>query len=873
MSLWRYCFPNSLAATPPPYFQIAPTLSQFEAFARNQLASAQTCAVQVEDAVKAAIPPIVLEAWDKCLRYVAEASGGALQHCLYFAIGGAVRTLKLAAGVVVSEATSTAVEAEAAARRCFLDGGSTANATTVQRCVVTTLTALGVLSVPQLAAVESSCVVPTVGAFASIAAKVIGRAKACAAEVVAALPAGANTEQILAVFGAGSSAVGGGVAAAARCATPAVGMRVLASVGGGSASAIANSANEAVAQVTSCLSQELSAAVNTALRALNQSEAAINTALTGATGAISKGRACVEPLVRTGVAEASTEVASVVATAEKCGEAVLSLARALGSTTITAGGLVNTLRGTQTVPTPDAATTSSSATALIGKLASTVLGGCAKPLVGLKSLSDGGAAVGACVKSRMIAAASPSAAGIARIEAAVGCVRTAAVGAFASAKALAESQYAAGSRCARAVLSLPAQLDFSGLVALLQAFLDRALSGVASLSGRKLLGGEMAPENTRLRLRRLHVHRLEGGRSGYDNKQTAEAAGKQPAAVTVAAEVVVDVIGAGAEEGEKGEKGEEQGVVNDEADMELASWGVGHRPAVVGTYDPSPFSRPRLPQTAAAVTIVASPPWSRRRELAADPISSSNTVADKACLGRLLALDVAGSLGCLVGSLRSLSGLARPVCEDLLSMGADTLQLKWNSTSIAEEMWEDRESVAKVLAVVFATGIALAAGVIFILGRHAEKLVRATMVCTLVNLGVLGILNAVIGNIPGSVIALLVLLWKLFYFWWIRNEVAFACEILRTSMLATRGRPLPFVFALATLVMQAMWCVVAFGAWYKLQAHMSSFGAVLIVLTFFWALEVGRGVLTLTISGTVTKWYVPMCVCVCVVDEEEAEIN
>jgi hypothetical protein len=108
-------------------------------------------------------------------------------------------------------------------------------------------------------------------------------------------------------------------------------------------------------------------------------------------------------------------------------------------------------------------------------------------------------------------------------------------------------------------------------------------------------------------------------------------------------------------------------------------------------------------------------------------------------------------------------------------------------------------------------------------------------------------------NIPGAIICLLFLLWKLFYFWWIKNEIAYLAAILRASL---RALPLDaIVLSFISILFKAAWIGLMIGAWYKLNQNIGNSGWALMVLAGYWTLEVIGNVLTVAICSAVAVWF------------------
>ena len=66
------------------------------------LRAGKACAEDLADAVEAAIPPVVVQAWDECLGPLIKGNEGASAECLTFGLGGAVQARGVTSHCVTS---------------------------------------------------------------------------------------------------------------------------------------------------------------------------------------------------------------------------------------------------------------------------------------------------------------------------------------------------------------------------------------------------------------------------------------------------------------------------------------------------------------------------------------------------------------------------------------------------------------------------------------------------------------------------------------------------------------------------------------------------------------------------------------------------
>ena len=115
-----------------------------------------------------------------------------------------------------------------------------------------------------------------------------------------------------------------------------------------------------------------------------------------------------------------------------------------------------------------------------------------------------------------------------------------------------------------------------------------------------------------------------------------------------------------------------------------------------------------------------------------------------------------------------------------------------------------------------------------------------------------------IGNIPGGIVSLVFLLAQCLFYWLIRHRVAYICTILTTSLAALKFEMCVFTIAVGALLLQAVWCVLCAGAYYKLTADTElSYGSVaLLYLGTLWGLEVLNNTLHVVVCSVIRDWFV-----------------
>lgn len=69
-----------------------------------------------------------------------------------------------------------------------------------------------------------------------------------------------------------------------------------------------------------------------------------------------------------------------------------------------------------------------------------------------------------------------------------------------------------------------------------------------------------------------------------------------------------------------------------------------------------------------------------------------------------------------------------------------------------------------------------------------------------------------------------------FRYFWIRNDIAFAVDTLKTSLLAIKGSPGPFIASACVFMLQGVWLLIFAGAYYELNGRIGEF--ILIIAEF-----------------------------------------
>jgi Plasma-membrane choline transporter len=223
------------------------------------------------------------------------------------------------------------------------------------------------------------------------------------------------------------------------------------------------------------------------------------------------------------------------------------------------------------------------------------------------------------------------------------------------------------------------------------------------------------------------------------------------------------------------------------------------------------------------------------------------------CLSNLITSPGAASVTCLATGLDIFPELLRAVCEELSKQtGEAAVQDVYSS--ISQRFITYRMEILYTFLGVAAVGIALCIRWMIMISKEADRLIKQAIIAIFVNLLVMAGLNLAIGNVPGAVILLVTLVFKMLWFCWVWRDIMFAATVMKVALRSLRNNPTPFVVALVVFLIMGGWCIVWGAAYYKLR-DVPGLAGFLLVLSFFWTLQVLQGILSVTVSGQISYWY------------------
>ncbi|KAJ3173399.1 putative choline transporter, neither null mutation nor overexpression affects choline transport [Irineochytrium annulatum] len=151
----------------------------------------------------------------------------------------------------------------------------------------------------------------------------------------------------------------------------------------------------------------------------------------------------------------------------------------------------------------------------------------------------------------------------------------------------------------------------------------------------------------------------------------------------------------------------------------------------------------------------------------------------------------------------------------------------------------------------------------------AVKLAETFVVVSLFGIAVASVINFIVLNIPGGIILAVILLIKILWYVFTWRQIQFAARLLRISLKFLKRNPAPFFLATFIFLWNALWCFVFAAAYLYLfsptnvaaanvpspTAFLNTLGQIILVLSFFWAFEVWKGILGTSIAGAMATWY------------------
>jgi hypothetical protein len=230
--------------------------------------------------------------------------------------------------------------------------------------------------------------------------------------------------------------------------------------------------------------------------------------------------------------------------------------------------------------------------------------------------------------------------------------------------------------------------------------------------------------------------------------------------------------------------------------------------------------------------------------------SSTGSPSSGTCLSSLL-ISPLSSLDCLLAALNSFQGLEGRVCVDLSNRATDQFHSFYSGFVSYFETYS-RQLIACFLSII-ALGIGLAMSWVLIVAQYAKKLIIWAISFTIIQLLVLAGINFAIGDIPAAAILLAYAVFKFFWYLFFRHSFLFAATILKLSVQAISGNISCILVAMFLFTLKGIWCILVVGAYFHVRN--SQYGQALVVLSFFWSLEILTNMLAVTVSYIIAAWY------------------
>ncbi|KAJ1566052.1 putative choline transporter, neither null mutation nor overexpression affects choline transport, partial [Cladochytrium tenue] len=248
----------------------------------------------------------------------------------------------------------------------------------------------------------------------------------------------------------------------------------------------------------------------------------------------------------------------------------------------------------------------------------------------------------------------------------------------------------------------------------------------------------------------------------------------------------------------------------------------------------------------------------------ADQVFALITEAMQSILGS----DVASlfSSSCFANTIKDVAtnGVAQKFCEDVMVASPYSIAggIKTYFSNFRYRVAQAAIPLVKTFVLISALGVLMAITWMAVLTLFGEGLIWFSIGASLFNITVLMIINFVILNIPGGVILLIYLVFKIGWYIWTWRKVKFAADILHICLVYLRRAPQPFFLASFLFLWNAFWCVLFAAAYLELYSpdaipNQVGVGVTItfLVFVFFWSFEVWKGLLGTSIAGTLASWY------------------
>ncbi|KAJ3242540.1 putative choline transporter, neither null mutation nor overexpression affects choline transport [Chytriomyces hyalinus] len=209
-------------------------------------------------------------------------------------------------------------------------------------------------------------------------------------------------------------------------------------------------------------------------------------------------------------------------------------------------------------------------------------------------------------------------------------------------------------------------------------------------------------------------------------------------------------------------------------------------------------------------------------------------------------------------------GLATQFCADVERAVEGSIALGLNAyfTSFKDRVAQSAVRLALTLTGIIAAGVGMACVWMSVLILFGEGLIRFSIVGTILNLLILTIINFAILNIPVAVFLLVYLVIKIAWYIYIYKRIAFAAALLKVTVAHLRRRPGAFFLATFLFLWNAGWCFLFGCAYLEIYSpnvipdpNLMTTCLVILVLGFFWSFEVWKGLLGVSVAGSLGTWY------------------
>jgi len=141
--------------------------------------------------------------------------------------------------------------------------------------------------------------------------------------------------------------------------------------------------------------------------------------------------------------------------------------------------------------------------------------------------------------------------------------------------------------------------------------------------------------------------------------------------------------------------------------------------------------------------------------------------------------------------------------------------------------------------------------------RYAATIITAMLY---LNLGLLAVFTAVplvAGQFGLGIILLIFHVIMALYVWWVRDRIPFAAVMLEISTGIVKAYPATIWVSLGFLALDVIWIIwwCAIAAAYSSKEGYSAVVIFLLLISFYWTLEVLKNIVRCTVAGTTAAWF------------------